>query len=84
MYVGCNWLLTLKLYLCSYIESLCEISYSYMYHKHEIDIIVITQDRGRSPRSSVTTMISTSACDIAGLYPTAFDHKQIIRLSYCL
>ena len=26
MYVGCNWLLTLKLYLCSYIESLCEIT----------------------------------------------------------
>ena len=25
-------------------------------------------------------MISTSAYDITGLYPTTFDHKQIIRL----
>ena len=51
--------------------------------EHEFDI-VITQDQGRSLRSSIITMISMSAFDITGLYPTTFDHKQIIRLSYCL
>ena len=34
-----------------------------------------TRLRVKPKVSSVITMISTSACDITGLYPTTFDHK---------
>ena len=53
------------------------ISYSYITSTSRISLL-LHETEGEARGRVLITLYPTSACDITGLYPTTFDHKQIL------